>query len=256
MSDFYRSEPVDLAQYLPAFLSHSPIFKATNDANDQEHDTIRIDMQDVFHQFYVETATWGLETWEELVGIETDESRSLSDRRASVLAKLHKPPSVTVAFLTNMINLFTEVASTKVVESPEAYTVDIYLPDTGSKDFTKIDEAVKTWLPAHLGHTYHFSSSTTARRYMGAIVRLASRAIDAGRLSGDTIQETAMLWDVDTPIFTADTDAVYITTWGMQLNTVFTASTTAVRFAADAPIGATDGIFYIASDDTVRMKEG
>ena len=57
MSDFYRSEPVDLAQYLPAFLSHSPIFKATNDANDQEHDTIRIDMQDVFHQFYVETAT-------------------------------------------------------------------------------------------------------------------------------------------------------------------------------------------------------
>lgn len=62
MSDhnWMRQSIVDILQYLPAFLAHSQQFKAANDADSKEHDAIRIDLQDVLDQFYVKSATWGL----------------------------------------------------------------------------------------------------------------------------------------------------------------------------------------------------
>lgn len=76
MSDhnWMRQSAVDILQYLPTFLAHSQQFQAANDADSKEHDTIRIDLQDVLDQFYVKSATWGLERWEELCGITTDKN--------------------------------------------------------------------------------------------------------------------------------------------------------------------------------------
>ena len=76
MSDhnWMRQSIVDILQYLPAFLAHSQQFKAANDADSKEHDAIRIDLQDVLDQFYVKSATWGLERWEDLCGISTKRS--------------------------------------------------------------------------------------------------------------------------------------------------------------------------------------
>ena len=51
--EWMRQDAVDILQYLPAFLSRSPDFKSTNDADSKEHDTIRIAIQDVLDQCYV-----------------------------------------------------------------------------------------------------------------------------------------------------------------------------------------------------------
>lgn len=253
---FLRTEPVALKRYLPVFLYLSQEFKAIQDALGKEHERQRQAQIDVAKQFHAETATWGMASWERMLGINVDTSVDLERRRASVLSKMGKPPTVTPAFLTRMINLFTTVAATQIVEHPSEYTVDIYLPDSGTHDFTKIDEAVNTYLPAHLGHTYHFKTHLDASEYIGTVIRMASRGVECGLLANDEVLQTAVLWSVDTPVFEIKDDAVHVTELGLKMNSVFSASTKEVTPCSSAPIGATDGIFYVSGDGSVKQKLG
>lgn len=245
-----------LKRYLPVFLYLSPEFKVIQDALGKEHERQRQVQIDVAKQFKVETATWGMAAWERMLGINVNTSVDLETRRAFVLAKMGKPPTVTPAFLTRMINLFTTVAATQIVEHPSEYTVDIYLPDSGTHDFTKIDEAVNTYLPAHLGHTYHFKTHLDASEYIGTIVRMASRGVECGLLANDEVLQTAVLWSVDTPVFEIKDDAIHLTELGLKANTVWNANTSTVSPATAAPVGATDGIFYVSGDGSVKQKVG
>lgn len=254
---FLRTEPVDLKRYLPVFLYLSPEFKAIQTALEKEHERQRQVQIDVAKQMKAETATWGMASWERMLGINVDTSINLETRRASVLAKMGKPSTVTPAFLTRMINLFTSVAATQIVEHPESYTIDIYLPDSGTHDFTLIDNAVATYLPAHLGHTYHFRTHLDAAEYAGAVIRMGTQGIQVGMLANDEMLQTTVLWSVDTPLFQVeDDDAIHVTELGLEMNPVFAASTTDVTPAASAPVGATDGIFYVSGDGSVKQKVG
>lgn len=253
---FLRTEPVDLKRYLPVFLYLSPEFKAIQDALGKEHERQRQVQIDVARQFKAETATWGMAAWERMLGINVDTSIDLETRRASVLAKMGKPPTVTPTFLTRMINLFTNVAATQIVEHPDSYTVDIYLPDSGTRDFKKIDEAVATYLPAHLGHTYHFQMHVDAAEYAGAIVRMGTQGIQCGLLANDEVLQTTVLWSVDTSVFEVKDNAIHVTELGLKMNPVFSASTKEVSPCSSAPIGATDGIFYVSGDGSVKQKVG
>lgn len=254
---FLRTEPVDLKRYLPVFLYLSPEFKAIQTALEKEHERQRQVQIDVAKQMKAETATWGMASWERMLGINVDTSINLETRRASVLAKMGKPPTVTPAFLTRMINLFTSVAATQIIEHPESYTIDIYLPDSGTHDFTLIDNAVATYLPAHLGHTYHFRTHLDAAEYAGAVIRMGTQGIQVGMLANDEVLQTTVLWSVDTPLFQVeDDDAIHVTELGIEMNPVFAASTTEVTPAASAPVGATDGIFYVSGDGNIRQKVG
>lgn len=190
---FLRTEPVDLKRYLPVFLYLSPEFKAIQTALEKEHERQRQVQIDVAKQMKAETATWGMASWERMLGINVDTSINLETRRASVLAKMGKPSTVTPAFLTRMINLFTSVAATQIVEHPESYTIDIYLPDSGTHDFTLIDNAVATYLPAHLGHTYHFRTHLDAAEYAGAVIRMGTQGIQVGMLANDEMLQTTVL---------------------------------------------------------------
>ena len=253
---FLRTEPVDLKRYLPVFLYLSPEFKAIQTALEKEHERQRQVQIDVAKQMKAETATWGMASWERMLDINVDTSINLETRRASVLAKMGKPPTVTPAFLTRMINLFTSVAATQIVEHPDSYTIDIYLPDSGIRDFTKIDEAVATYLPAHLGHTYHFQMHVDAAEYAGAVIRMGMQGIQVGMLANDEVLQTTVLWSVDTPVFEVKDDAIHVTELGLKMNPVFSASTKEVSPCSAAPIGATDGIFYVSGDGSVKQKVG
>ena len=127
MSDhnWMRQSIVDILQYLPAFLAHSQQFEAANDADSKEHDTIRVNLQDVLDQLYVNTATWGLDRWEELVGLPTDKNKDIVRRRAAVLNKLQPASSVTEKFLKEIVNTYIANRSCSVKSIPEDYSVEI-----------------------------------------------------------------------------------------------------------------------------------
>ena len=136
--EWMRQDAVDISQYLPAFLSRSPHFKSTNDADSKEHDTIRIAIQDVLDQCYVASATWGLERWEELVGITTDTTLDINIRRQNVLSKLQNPESVTKVFLTNLVNRYIADKAGFIMSYPPEYRIEILYHGGQVLDYEKL----------------------------------------------------------------------------------------------------------------------
>lgn len=179
MSDhnWMRQNTVDILQYLPAFLAHSQQFQAANDADSKEHDTIRIDLQDVLDQFYVKSATWGLERWEELCGITTDKTLSDSVRRSTIIAKLQNPGSVTEAFLRGLINQYILDKSGTVTDHPETYSADFNIPLVDKMSLLSIAKDVRTYIPAHIGQVYKAHADTNVENHI-AMLKSTVKTID------------------------------------------------------------------------------
>lgn len=62
MADFIRDKAVNLSRYLPEFLAADEQFNAALQSSTAEHERIRWLLKDIFRQFTVQTATWGLIT--------------------------------------------------------------------------------------------------------------------------------------------------------------------------------------------------
>ena len=146
-----RNDKVDILKYLPPFLGKDKSFKAANNADSTEHDAIRADLQDLLDQLYVVTATWGIEKWEELVDIAPQDGTDIAARRAAVLLKLRKLPSVTVAFLQSLINRHITDKSGVVEADNENYAVNFTIPSGKVPDSNALFIDIDTYIPAHLG---------------------------------------------------------------------------------------------------------
>ena len=64
-------------------------------------------LEDVMDQFFVETATWGLDLWEQQVGIETDHSLSQADRRAAIKQSLVASGNTTAEMVRQLAEAIT-----------------------------------------------------------------------------------------------------------------------------------------------------
>ena len=150
--EWMRQKTVDIDQYLPKFLPKSDQFKSTDAADSKEHETIRIDLQDVLDQFYVKSATWGLERWEELVGITTDEKVDTDARRQAILAKLQNPESVTLEFMTNLINRYIADRQGFIITHYDEYRIEILYHGGQVTDYAQLRKDINTYIPAHIGY--------------------------------------------------------------------------------------------------------
>lgn len=179
MSDhnWMRQSIVDILQYLPAFLAHSQQFQAANDADSKEHDTIRIDLQDVLDQFYVKSATWGLERWEEFVGLEHAQVDTVQTRRNKILMKLTGAESVTVPFLEALINRYIDDKSGTVTDHPETYSADFNIPLVDKASLLGIAKDVRTYIPAHIGQVYKAHADTNVENHI-AMLKSTVKTID------------------------------------------------------------------------------
>ena len=51
---------MDILKYLPNFLSKDPMFHCAAETCNEEHDRLRLALQDLADNFFVNTATWAL----------------------------------------------------------------------------------------------------------------------------------------------------------------------------------------------------
>lgn len=150
--EWMRQKVVDILEYLPLFLQKSPLFKGTNDTDSKEHETIRLDLQDLLDQLFIDSAEWGLSDWEDLVGIKTDSSKSLESRRDAVIAKLQTPESVTETFLTNLINRYIADKAGYIISYPAEYRIEILYHGGQVLDYEGLQKAIRIYIPAHIGY--------------------------------------------------------------------------------------------------------
>lgn len=154
-----RTYKVDVLRYLPKYLSKDKTFKGTQDSLSEEHEKQRLLIIDICKQLFVETATWGLDDWERVYGLENNRNLSIDDRRAYLLIKIQGSQTITENKLQEFINLVYPPGSAVVKENtgPNRFSVLLDTADT----LNEIRNVIEVYKPAHL--TYAIAHEFNAR---------------------------------------------------------------------------------------------
>lgn len=148
----------DLLEYLPSFYHNSDIIKSFMESNSIEVDILKAYMNDLIKNLYVKTATWGLDLFEEELGLVTDKSISYEERRERILAKKRGNGTTTKAMIKNTAEAFSG-GEVEVIENFNDYSFIVKF--VGVKGipknlalFKKMIEEIK---PAHLNYELAFT---------------------------------------------------------------------------------------------------
>ncbi|CAI3228467.1 putative phage tail protein [Clostridium neonatale] len=131
-------------------------------------DKSEVDIHDLLNQFSVNTCTWGIVLWEKFIGILSDSSKSLEERKARVLAKIRGQGTTTIEAIKNICNAYAD--NTEVVEHTSEYWFELLL-ESYNGFFTDIESLYNTITevkPAHLGVKYKLIATTKSNFYIGA----------------------------------------------------------------------------------------
>lgn len=144
--------------YLPDFLANSSLMGSLLDREGAEAAALSAATDDVLAQFYVDTATWGLGSWERFLGLATDSSKPYEQRRSVVKSKLRGIGTVTVDLIKNVAEAFAN-GEVQVTEILSDYTVKItFIGKRGvPENLLDIENALREIIPAHLGLKFEFT---------------------------------------------------------------------------------------------------
>lgn len=77
-----------LKKSVPTFVAQMMEIAQLFTAEQPELDKMEADLSELLRQFYIKTATYSLDIWEDEFGLERNSALTLMQRRARVLAKL------------------------------------------------------------------------------------------------------------------------------------------------------------------------
>lgn len=109
---------------IPSFVSEQPENKEIKKVTDIEDKECREFIQDIIHQCFIETATWGLRVWEELYGIPVDANKDIKFRRSVIKSKMRGQSTTTIKNLKNVAESFSN-GEVEIIENLDEYTFGI-----------------------------------------------------------------------------------------------------------------------------------
>ncbi|WP_240472970.1 putative phage tail protein [Paenibacillus sanguinis] len=160
--------------YLPAYYEGSRVMRADMNAKGAELDLLFTALDETLQQFFVRTATWGLDRWESELGIETDLSKPLEQRRAVVESRLRGSGKFSGPLVKSVAEAYG--GEVKVSFQPERWSFILEYIETippNLHDLRAIMEEIK---PAHLAWTLLWRSRTDMINDIRNIVKLRLRS--------------------------------------------------------------------------------
>ena len=149
---------------LPRYYQDSPQVSELERVLGEQAGALRVSESDTLAQLWVDTATWGLDLWEQWVGLPSDRTRPYSYRRSRIKAKLRGSVVASFGFEPSQIS---------VIEHPAEYQFEIVLSDLAAvpSDVSGIESAVNEIKPAHLDYwfTYELAQLLAALRVGGGL---------------------------------------------------------------------------------------
>ena len=148
----------NLLEYLPSFYHNSNIIKAFMESNSIEVDTLKAYMNDLVKNLYVKTATWGLDLFEEELGLTTDKSISYEERRERILAKKRGNGTTTKAMIKNTAEAFSG-GEVDVIENFSDYSFIVKFVGVKGipKNLALFKQMIEEIKPAHLNYELAFT---------------------------------------------------------------------------------------------------
>ena len=151
-----------IARY-PDFYTGSPEFVDLQDALEPEALALWTAQDGLMDQLCVNTATCGLQYWEQTLGITVEQGKDLEYRRSRIRSKLRGSGVTTVALIESVAESFSNGA-VAVTEFPNRYRIEIkFVGSIGTPpNMDDLTEALREILPAHLAWDYVLVFNTWA----------------------------------------------------------------------------------------------
>ncbi|AUS25389.1 putative phage tail protein [Paenibacillus polymyxa] len=152
-----------LLSYLPAYYETSRVMRSDMDAKGSELDALYLAMDATVGQFFVRTATWGLERWETELGIETDLGKPLDQRRAVVESKLRGAGTFSGKLAKNVAEAY-DGGTVDVTFHPTEWGFTVKFMDTIGipPNVEDLKAAIEEIKPAHMAVEYKLRYLTIA----------------------------------------------------------------------------------------------
>lgn len=144
--------------------------KAIQGAYDKELEILRNVKQDTFNQFFVDTATWGLDHWEKMLSIKTNSKLSYKTRRSNIKAKMRGRGTTTIQVLKSICEAYVKSDTTVTEHAKEFYfTLDFIVNNTDYSTLLELDKFIEQIKPAHLYHKFKMTLQSKDNTYIGVV---------------------------------------------------------------------------------------
>lgn len=148
----------ELFSYLPTYYESSRIIQADMNTKGTEMDSLFGTLDETLQQFFVQTATWGLDHWEYELGIQSDRQKPIEQRRAVVESKLRGSGKFSGRLVKNVAEAY-DGGTVNVTFQPQEWSFTVEFIDTvgippNLDDLKAVIEEIK---PAHMKVEYEFN---------------------------------------------------------------------------------------------------
>lgn len=150
-----------IKRYLPSFIAKGNIIKDIYKSQQAEADLLNNNIQDLINNLFVETATWGLESFEKKYNIEINLDDTLENRRSRILARMvSKGQPFTKETIEAISNQFTN-GNIEVIEHLEddyftvKFVSTIGIPPKIQDVYDAINEIKASWLDVEYEFKYN-----------------------------------------------------------------------------------------------------
>ncbi|MFK0522550.1 YmfQ family protein [Paenibacillus illinoisensis] len=147
----------ELFSYLPSYYETSRVMQADMQAKGTEMDLLYQALDETLDQFFVRTATWGLEFWEQELGLEPDRLKPVEQRRAVVESKLRGAGTFSGRLVANVAEAYAG-GKVDVTFQPEAWSFTVSFVDTMGipPNIDDLKRAIDELKPAHMAVEYEY----------------------------------------------------------------------------------------------------
>ncbi|WP_276318879.1 YmfQ family protein [Longirhabdus pacifica] len=147
-----------MLDYLPRYYQDARIPQNIVNLEAEEVQQLNDAVQDVLDQFFVSTATWGLEHWERICDIPTDNFKPVQERRSVIESKLRGVGTVNADLIKTVAKAYVN-GEVEITENQKLYQINItFVGQRGvPSNLADIQNAINEIVPAHLQTTFTFT---------------------------------------------------------------------------------------------------
>ena len=146
---------MSLINKLPSFYDND-IVKPIQNSFTVEANSINENLEELLNQFYVNSATYGLDYWEKMLGISKN-NFDIQTRRENIKAKMRSRGTTSIDVIKNICEAYSN-GEVDIVVNHTDYSFEIHF--IGSigvpKAFAELDKTIEEIKPCHLAHSYKF----------------------------------------------------------------------------------------------------
>ena len=150
---------MSLINKLPFFYDN-PITKPIQDSFTVEANLMNDKVEKTLEQFFVDSATYGLDYWEKMLGISKN-TFDIQTRRENIKAKMRSRGTTTVSFIKNICEAYSNGEVDIIVNHSDYSFVIDFIGTIGiPRAFAELDKTINEIKPCHLAHSYRFNYNT------------------------------------------------------------------------------------------------